>query len=88
MTVLCTHSTIIMPPYKPIDCGTRRVKVDGTVESCTQARRDRPEPEHLKFWEPEPGLFRRCRQSYYDSGHGDPQPRPGWHVFDLWYEES
>ena len=88
MTVLCTRTTTIMPPYKPRAGEVQRVKVDGTVESCTQARRDRPEPEHLQFEEPEPDLFRRCHQSYYDSGHGDSQPRPSWQVFELWYEES
>lgn len=88
MTVLCARETVIMPPYKPLDCGVQRVTVDGTVESCTQARRDRPEPPHLQFQEPEPGLFRRCRQDFYDSRHRGIIPRPSWRVLDLWYEES
>ena len=89
MTVLCTRTTTIMVPYKPRAGEVQRVKVDGTVESCTQARRDRPEPEHLQFEEPEPGLFRRCRQAYQHDNWGEPiQPLPMWEVFELWYEES
>lgn len=89
MTVLCTRTINIRSPYKPFDCGIQRVKVDGTVESCTQARRDRPEPPELQFEEPEPGLFRRCRQVYRYGPWGEPILVQGsWDVFELWYEES
>ena len=88
MTVLCTRTTIIMPPDKPRAGEVQRIPVDGTVESCTQARRDRPEPPHLQFEEPEPGLFRRSHQDFYDSRHGGIILRPSWQVLDLWFEES
>jgi len=89
MTVLCTRTTIIMPPYKPRAGEVQRIPVDGTVESCTQARRDRLEPPHLQFEEPEPGLFRRCRQVYRYGPWGEPILVQGrWDVFELWYEES
>lgn len=89
MTVLCTRTTTIMTPYKPRAGKVQRVKVDGTVESCTQARRDRPEPPELQFEEPEPGFFRRCRQVYRYGPWGEPILVQGsWYVFELWYEES